>query len=86
MVILDSGVCPNLHLDISRRIRHQLAKVGNLKVWKVHKFDRELTLRISDSDCGFGNWNNAVMSFRTCVQNLSSFRVDSICFGASFGS
>ena len=61
-------------------------KVVNLKIWNVHKFDQKLTLMISGSDCGSKNINSFVKSFGTCVQNLSSFRVDLIWFGTSFGS
>ena len=57
MVILDLGVCPDLHLDISRRFWLKLAKVENLKVWNVHRFDRELNLMLSGLDCRFGSWN-----------------------------
>jgi len=80
------GVCQDLHLDVSRRFRYYLTKVGNLMVWNVHKFDRELTLMISGLICGSGNWNSFIMSFGTYVQNLRSFRVDLIWFCTSFGS
>ena len=68
MVFSDSDVCLNLHLDVSRRFRHKLAKVRNFKVWKVHRFDRELTLMISYSDCGSENCNSFVMSFGMCAK------------------
>lgn len=42
MVIFDFGVCPNSYLDVSRMFWLELAKVDNLKVWKIHRFDREL--------------------------------------------
>jgi len=37
------GVCLYLLLGVSKRFRLYLAKVDNLKVWKVHRLDRELT-------------------------------------------
>jgi len=48
-------------------------EIGKLKVRKVERFDRELTLWISGSDCDFESWNSSVMSFRTCMQNLRLF-------------
>lgn len=57
MVILDLCVCPYLYLDVSRIFQDYLVKVGNMKVWNVHKFDWELALTISGLDCCFGSWN-----------------------------
>ena len=73
MVILDLGICPDLFLDVPRRFKHYLAKVGNLKIWKVHRFDRELTSMLSSLDCCSRSWNRFDMSFGTCMQNLDLF-------------
>jgi len=47
MVIFDLGICPYLDLEVPKLIWLFLAKVGSLKVWKVHRFDQELTLMLS---------------------------------------
>ena len=46
MVILDLGSCPDDDLEVCRSLQFELAKDGKLKVWKVEKFDRKLTLLI----------------------------------------
>jgi len=61
-------------------------KIKKFKFWKVETFDRELTLVISGSNSDSESHISSVMSFGTCMQNLTSFRVDLICFGTSFGS
>jgi len=83
MVILVFGVCPNLDLEVCRLIWCILAKIRKLKVWKVERFDRELTLGISGSDCDSDSLNISFMSFGTCIHNFTSFRVYLIWFGAS---
>lgn len=55
MVILDLGVCPDLDLLVRRVIWCILEKIEMLKVWKVEKFDRELTLLISGLDFNLGS-------------------------------
>ena len=52
MVNFELGVCPDFDLEVRRSFWLELAKVRKLKVWKVEKFDRELTLLISSSDFG----------------------------------
>lgn len=86
MAIFDLGICPNLHLDVSRRFRYYLAKDGNLKAWNIHMFNWELTLRIFCLNCCLGSWNRFVMSFEIFVRNLRSFRVDLIWLSTSFRS
>ena len=56
-------------------------KVGKVEVWRVEKFDRELTLLLQGSDFGFGSWNRSIVSFMTCVQNLRLIGVGLIGFG-----
>lgn len=75
MMILDLGICLELDLEVPRVIRLYLPKVGNLYVWRVHRFDRGLTLIISKLDCCFGTWYRFVMLFGTCVQNLVGIRI-----------
>lgn len=53
MVILDLDVCPNLDLEVPRMFWLYFLKVNNLKIWRVYRFDRELTLMISDLDYYF---------------------------------
>ena len=86
MVILVLGACPDVDLDVRRSFRLELAKVRKLKVWKVEKFDGELTLLISGRHFGSGIWNSSVVSIMTCVQNSRSIERDLIGFGISFRS
>ena len=86
MMILVLGVCPDVDLEVRRSFRFELAKVRKLEVWKVKKFDRELTLILSGWNCCSRSWNRFDMSFGTCVQNLRSFRIDLIWFSTNFES
>lgn len=63
MVTLDLGICPYLHLDVARMFLHYLAKVDNLKVWKVHRYERECTSILSGLDYFPESWKRFDMSF-----------------------
>lgn len=86
MVILNLGVCPYLDLEVSRLVWCFLMKVKKLKVWKVERFNWELTLLISGSNFGYGSWNRSIVSFVTSMQNLRSIGVDLLWFGLSLES
>jgi len=79
MVIFDLVLFPDLDLDVHGFIWCFMTKVEKLKVWKVHRFDRELTLLISGSDCSFRGWNRFVVS---C--NNSTGRFELLHFALQF--
>lgn len=60
MMILDLGVFSYLDLEVHGRFWLYLPKVGNLKVWKVHRLDRELTFRLLGFNYGFGTWSRLI--------------------------
>lgn len=74
-MILHLGACLDVDLEIRRSFQRELTKVRKFNIWKVGKFDRELTLLISGSYSDSGSWNRSIMSFMTCVHNLKPIGV-----------
>lgn len=57
MVILDLAICSDFYLEVSRRLGLYLSRVGNLKVWRVHRLDQGFPFMILDCDCVSRTWS-----------------------------
>jgi len=75
MMISDLGVCLDWVLDDPRAFWCLIVKVGSLRILKFFKYGLERILVISMSELNSETGNSSVMSFKTCTQNLVSFRV-----------
>lgn len=70
MVIFNLNAGLYLNLDVPRKFWFYLSKVGNLKFWRVYRFDGELTLILSGFDRYFVTLVRFILCIGTCVQSL----------------